>query len=194
MKFYKIKKITTVTNKPIYYLSVKNNGNYFANNLCVHNCDYRGEILVSFKYIFMPEDFVIQFEELDKGFKPLNLLAGINWNKIYRKGDKIAQLVAEKTNECNYTFVSELSATVRGEGGHGSTDQTPNQEPPPLKSELQGGYAGVSILDAYNSAGGIPVKKRYIDEVREREYHAQQQRPKSSVPLPQKTGIHERAK
>jgi dUTP pyrophosphatase len=158
-----------------------------ANSVGLIDNDYRGEILVSFKYIFQPEDFVIQFEELEKGFKPLNLLAGINWTKVYRKGEKIAQLVAEKTNECNYVFVSELTATARGEGGHGSTGQ---RAAPPLKSEGQHS----TILDAYNKAGGIPIRKRYIDEVREREYLADQAKPKSSAPLPTKTGIQERTR
>lgn len=169
--------------------SVRNYNLLLANSVGVIDNDYRGEILVCFKYVFQPEDFVIQYEEVEKGFKPLNLLAGINWTKIYRKGDKIAQLIAEKTNECNYVFVSELTKTVRGEGGHGSTGQ---RAAPPLKSEVQGAGAGVSILDAYNKGGGVPTKKRYIDEVREREYQQQTSRPKSAAPLPTKTGITER--
>ena len=171
--------------------SVRKYNLLLANSIGVIDNDYRGEILVCFKYIFQPEDFVIQYEEGEKGFKPLNLLAGINWTKIYRKGDKIAQLIAEKTNECNYVFVSELNKTVRGEGGHGSTGRTAH-EPPPLKSESQGAGHGASILDAYNKVGGVPTKKRYIDEVREREYQQEMGRPKSAAPLPTKTGITER--
>jgi dUTP pyrophosphatase len=166
--------------------SVRKYNLILANSIGVIDNDYRGEILVSFKYIFQPEDFVIQYEELEKGFKPLNLLAGINWTKVYRKGDKIAQLIAEKTNEANYVFVSELTPTARGEGGHGSTGQ---QAAPPLKSEQQ---QHSTILDAYNKTGGVPTRKRYIDEVREREYLADQAKPKSSIPIPQKTGINER--
>ncbi len=165
--------------------SVRKYNLVLANSIGLIDNDYRGEILVSFKYILQPEDFVIQFQEEEKGYKPLNLLAGVNWTKIYRKGDKIAQLVAEKTNECNYVFKSELTATARGEGGHGSTGQ---QAIPPLKSEGQVS----TILEAYNKTGGIPIKKRYIDEVREREYLADQARPKSSAPLPTRTGIQER--
>lgn len=167
--------------------SVRKYNLVLANSIGVIDNDYRGEILVSFKYIFQPEDFVVQYEELENGYKPLSLVAGINWSKVYRKGDKIAQLIAEKTNECNYVFASELTATARGEGGHGSTGQKVNIAPP-LKSELQHS----TILDAYNKIGGVPTRKRYTDEVREREYLADQNRPKSSMPMPQKTGIQER--
>lgn len=162
-----------------------------ANSVGVIDNDYRGEILVSFKYVFMPEDFVIEFENIVKTegeyvgtthSKPLGLLAGINWTKVYRKGDKIAQLVAEKTNPVNYVFVSELTATARGDGGHGSTGQQVTSQP-----EIAGGLA-----DLYSKAGGVPVKKRYIDQVREREGMTTPSKPPSGQLLPQRTGIQER--
>lgn len=163
--------------------SVRKYNLVLANSIGLIDNDYRGEILVSFKYIFQPEDFVVEFVEMDgnRGFRPTGLLAGINWTRIYRKGDKIAQLVAEKTNPINFVFSTELTATARGEGGHGSTGQ--QAAPPP---EIPGGLA-----DIYNKAGGIPVKKRYIDQVRERERMEDMGRPHSNQPqLP--TGIRER--
>ncbi len=166
--------------------SVRKYNLLLANSIGVIDNDYRGEILVSFKYIFQPEDFTITFQEEEKGYKPIGLMAGLNWGKVYRKGDKIAQLIAEKTNECNYVFVSELTATARGEGGHGSTGQQATI--PPLKSEGQHS----TILDAYNKAGGVPTRKRYIDEVREREYLADQAKPRGNTVIPQRTGINER--
>ena len=160
--------------------SVRKYNLVLANSVGLIDNDYRGEILVSFKYIFQPEDYVIEFEELEKGYKPTGLLGGINWTKIYRKGDKIAQLVAEKTNPVNYVFVSELTATARGESGHGST----GQHAPPV--EIPGGLA-----DIYNKAGGIPVKKRYIDQVKEREHLDNTSRHTSNAPT-LSTGIRER--
>ncbi|HOT88359.1 MAG TPA: hypothetical protein PLC59_00100 [Bacteroidales bacterium] len=160
--------------------SVRKYNLVLANSIGLIDNDYRGEILVSFKYIFQPEDFVINYEEAEKGFRPLNLLAGINWTKVYRKGDKIAQLVAERTNPINFVFTTELSETSRGEGGHGSTGQRVESQ-----EEIQGGLASI-----YNKTGGVPVKRRYIDQVRERE-RLEDNRPRSNQPiLP--TGIRER--
>ena len=161
--------------------SVRKYNLVLANSIGLIDNDYRGEILVSFKYIFQPEDFVIEFEELEKGYKPTSLLSGINWTRIYRKGDKIAQLVAEKTNPINFVFTTELTATVRGEGGHGSTDQPANTTLEP--------YSG--LADLYHKSGGIPIQKRYIDRVRERERMEDQRRSKAAAaPIP--TGIRER--
>jgi dUTP pyrophosphatase len=160
--------------------SVRKYNLVLANSIGIIDNDYRGEILVSFKYIFQPEDFVIEFEELEKGYKPTSLLGGINWTNVYRKGDKIAQLVAEKTNPINFVFTAELTITARGEGGHGSTGQKANTTLEP--------YNG--LADLYNKAGGIPTQKRYIDRVKERE-RMSESRPVSNTPvLP--TGIRER--
>jgi len=41
--------------------------------------------------------------------------------KLYKKGDKIAQLVIEKTEYANFVETSELDETERGSGGFGST-------------------------------------------------------------------------
>jgi len=46
MKFVKIKEITPAKTEPVYHLKVDKNHNFFANNLCVHNCDYTGEIKI----------------------------------------------------------------------------------------------------------------------------------------------------
>jgi len=40
MEFTKVKSIKKVESEPIYHLTIKNNHNFFANNLLVHNCDY----------------------------------------------------------------------------------------------------------------------------------------------------------
>ena len=156
-----------------------------ANSIGLIDNDYRGEILVSFRYIFQPEDFVIEFDPMEGGgFKPKSLLGGINWSKVYRKGDKIGQLVSEDTDECNYVFVPELTKTDRGEGGHGSTGQQANI-PPQSKEEP------FSLGDRYNQAGGIPIRKRYSDEMKERERVEGSQKSTNKINLPP-PGIHER--
>lgn len=171
--------------------SVRKYNLVLANSIGLIDNDYRGEILVSFKYICQPEDFVVEYEEVvdSEGkilyIRPTGILGGINWTKVYRKGDRIAQLVAEKTNPVNYTFVSELTATARGEGGHGSTGQQA-QDQTQSQQDSAGGLASL-----YNKTGGVPVRKRYIDQVKERERMEDMGRPPSGTPL-LPTGIRER--
>ncbi len=43
-KFVKIKSISKSQPQDIYHLTVKNNHNFFGNNLCLHNCGYTGEL------------------------------------------------------------------------------------------------------------------------------------------------------
>ena len=40
MKYVKIKTIKKIEGKKIYHLTIKNNHNFFGNNLLLHNCDY----------------------------------------------------------------------------------------------------------------------------------------------------------
>jgi dUTP pyrophosphatase len=68
-----------------------------CNSVGVIDSDYRGEIMVRFRY------------HLD--------------GPTYKIGDKIAQLIIQKYENVSYTEVSELSDSVRGSGGFGSTGQ-----------------------------------------------------------------------
>ncbi len=40
---------------------------------------------------------------------------------VLRRGDRIAQLVVQRVEQATFVEVEELPASVRGEGGHGST-------------------------------------------------------------------------
>lgn len=100
MKYIKIKSIKPVKSEPVYHITVEKNHNFFANKLCVHNCDYTGEI----KIILInhgDEDFTINH------------------------GDRIAQGVicsVLNTNIIKLNRVSEITEnTGRGNGGFGST-------------------------------------------------------------------------
>ena len=44
MRYVKIKEINESGVDSVYHLTVEKNHNFFANKLCVHNCDYRGEV------------------------------------------------------------------------------------------------------------------------------------------------------
>lgn len=61
------------------------------------DADYRGEVLVT----------MWTFGDLDR--------------HVVQDGDRIAQLVVARLAPVNVLEVTELSPTVRGEGGHGST-------------------------------------------------------------------------
>lgn len=145
--------------------SVRKYNLLLANSIGLVDNDYRGEILVCYKYVWQPEDMFIMES-------PTNRLIGeLNRNKIYKKGDKVAQLVASQTIPSVYEFVSELDQTVRGEGGFGHTDtKTLGVTPPsPVAQPKEAKPAGGYIAELYRQAGGIPVKQRYIDEVKQRE-------------------------
>ncbi len=67
-----------------------------CNSVGVIDSDYRGEIMVRFR---------------------------VGGDKLYKVGDKIAQLIIQKYEEVSYTEVTDLSDSVRGSGGFGSTGQ-----------------------------------------------------------------------
>lgn len=96
MKFTKIKSIRRVESEKVYHMTVQKNHNFFGNNLCLHNCGYRGEILIIL---------------LNTGDVPFKI----------ETGDRIAQGVVNKLPSVNIVEVEDLDETDRGEGGFGST-------------------------------------------------------------------------
>lgn len=173
--------------------SVRKYNLVLANSIGLVDEDYRGELLISFKYIWQPEDLLMESVNMkaegetdDQWTFTGKIIGGINWTKVYRKGDKIGQLVGEGTNPLNFVFVSELDTTARGTGGHGSTDTPKPQQP--FDAEHT---AGKTLSQLYQEAGGVPTKKRYIDQVKERE--GQLAAPVTSGKVyPTRTGIQER--
>lgn len=100
MKYVKIKKINKSENESVYHLTVEKNRNFFANKLCVHNCDYLGEIKVI-----------------------LINLSGDDYQ--INHGDRIAQGVFNNVAGPNITDLIEIDEitkeTKRGDGGFNST-------------------------------------------------------------------------
>lgn len=82
--------------------SISNTSQWLANSVGVIDSDYRGEIRVRMKSSF------------DKTKYARN-------EKKYQVGDRLAQMVIMKLPEVKYEEVEELSDTVRGSGGWGST-------------------------------------------------------------------------
>jgi dUTP pyrophosphatase len=97
MKYTKIKKIEKTNSKPIYHLTVEKNHNFFGNNLCLHNCGYRGEIQAT--------------------FKKTNGLDSLK----YKVGERGAQIIIIPYPQIQFIETDELSDTDRGQGGFGST-------------------------------------------------------------------------
>ena len=76
--------------------SIRNKGLIMTNSVGTVDSDYRGEVTVSFKYI-----------------------AGADY---YNVGARIAQILFVPVLQAELIEVEELSETIRGEGGHGSTN------------------------------------------------------------------------
>jgi len=123
-------------------------------NLVLANCiglidaDYRGEVLLRFKYIWQPEDYRIRTDNLFEG--------NVNSTKLYNNGDKVCQLKVTKVENVEFVLVDELDSTTRGEGGFGSTD---------TKQQVK------NIADLYeiNNNSVVQPQKKYIDTIKERE-------------------------
>jgi len=107
-----------------------------ANGIGLCDSDYRGEYLVRFKYVFQPEDLEIVVnpnqeitggdmirEKLAEELVTLKtiIVGRVNQERIYKKGDRVCQLVVEPTVEAEWVKVEDLDKTERA-GGFGSTD------------------------------------------------------------------------
>jgi dUTPase len=131
-------------------------------NLVLANCiglidaDYRGEVLLRFKYIWQPEDYTI---------RPDGLLQGnVNYTKLYNKGDKICQLKVTKLENVEFVLVNELDSTNRGEGGFGSTDVKKAEKAEIAQIQMS------KMEELYNNLGGVPTPtKKYSQLINERE-------------------------
>ena len=123
-------------------------------NLVLANCiglidaDYRGEVLLRFKYIWQPEDYRIRTDNLLEG--------NVNSTKLYNKDDKVCQLKVTKVENVEFVLVDELDSTTRGEGGFGSTD---------TKQQVK----NIAELYEINNNSVVQPQKKYIDTIKERE-------------------------
>lgn len=95
MKYVKIREIRKVDSEPVYFINVDKNKNFIANDFCLHNCGYRGEL----KFKFW----------------------GDREKDIYKVGDRIGQLVIVPIPQIEWEEADTLSESDRGENGFGST-------------------------------------------------------------------------
>ena len=129
-------------------------------NLVLANCiglidaDYRGEVLLRFKYNWQPEDYRIRTDNLLEGH--------VNFTKLYNKGDKVCQLKVTKVENVKFELVDELDSTNRGDGGFGSTD---NKSTENTKQQVK----NIAELYEINNNNVVIPQKKYIDAIKERE-------------------------
>jgi dUTP pyrophosphatase len=146
-----------------------------ANSVGLVDNDYRGMVICRFKYIWQPEDYRLVTQGEGESLNEITRLIGVvNPNKIYKKGDKIAQLVVEPTVMADWELVDDLSSTQRGTGGFGSTDSKKGkplvevfqEEAKKFEAGRESGEA--SILKKYQEVGGIPTPPPYMERMKER--------------------------
>ena len=85
-----------------------------CNSVAVGDNDYRGDYKLRFKYIAQPEDMV--YDEKSK-----RASCRINYDKIYRMNDRIAQITACRMENIDWEEDRRLEETLRKDGGFGST-------------------------------------------------------------------------
>lgn len=85
-----------------------------ANSVPIIDAGYRGTIKLRFKYIMQPSDLVTNID---------GLLTRVALHKIYRKGDKIAQVAWVKREGHLIKVSDELPSSQRATGGFGSSGQ-----------------------------------------------------------------------
>jgi len=82
---------------------------------------YRGKLILRYRYNYQPTD--LQFSCDASGGLADCLGITVNYSKIYKAGDAIAQLVPMPNVPIEWNWVDKLDDTARGDGGFGSTDQ-----------------------------------------------------------------------
>jgi dUTPase len=130
-------------------------------NLVLANCiglidaDYRGEVLLRFKYIWQPEDYLVRIDKLLEGY--------INSTKLYNKGDKVCQLKVTKVENVEFVLVDELDSTNRGDGGFGSTDVKKKDN---VMTESK---KSTTIEELYANSNKSETPKKYSQLIAERD-------------------------
>jgi dUTPase len=130
-------------------------------NLVLANCiglidaDYRGEVLLRFKYIWQPEDYRIRTDNLLEGY--------VNSTKLYNKGDKVCQLKVTKVENVEFVLVDELDSTNRGDGGFGSTDVKKKDN---VMTESK---KSTTIEELYANSNKSETPKKYSQLIAERD-------------------------
>lgn len=166
-----------------------------ANAIGLIDNDYTGMLICRFNYVWQPNDLLyIPTPDGNTTGISARIVGLPKFDKMYKKGDKIAQLVFEKTLNVEFVTVNELPKTNRGSGGFGSTDKAvskplgitaPNTPElstltdkykqsgqPKVRSGLEDeevqNKASGNLMKKYKESGGIEIKSSYSEELKRR--------------------------
>lgn len=92
--------------------SISKTNLFLRNSIGLIDNGYRGTIKLRFGYIFQPIDMIMHGG---------NLICEVDYRKIYKKGDRIGQLIFSKTVDLESLTVGPLNETTRGIGSFGSS-------------------------------------------------------------------------
>ena len=87
-----------------------------ANSVGVVDSGYRDTIKVRFRYVWQPKDLIAQTSKDETQY-----FIQVDPEKVYKKGDKIAQLIWASHNKLYMEFTETLPMSERGYEGFGST-------------------------------------------------------------------------
>lgn len=100
--------------------SLSNKNLQLCNSVGVIDNGFRGNLKARFNYIHQPKDFThLKYVKGDYIYE--NFVTEIDMDKIYKKGDRIGQIVFFKSL-IPELVEGEVSETERGSGGFGSTN------------------------------------------------------------------------
>ena len=113
---------------------------FIKNAPCTIDSDYRGEWKIRFGKIHTPTKFEVVLNKVRNwmGIKDVDatvICSGQDY-KIFQVGDIVGQAIFLRYNNVNIEEVTELSDTVRGEGGFGSTEKLVAEPVPTPELEL----------------------------------------------------------
>ena len=100
---------------------------FIRNAPCTIDADYRGEWKIRFGKIHTPTKFEVVLNKVRNwmGIKDVDatvVCSGQDY-KIFQVGDVVGQAIFLRYDNVNIEEVTELSDTIRGEGGFGSTEK-----------------------------------------------------------------------
>ena len=112
----------------------------FLRNIPVIDSDYRGEWKLRFGKIHTPTKFEVILNKVRNwmGIKDVDatvMCSGQDY-KIFQVGDVVGQAIFLRYDNVNIEEVTELSDTVRGDGGFGSTEKLVAEPAPTPELEL----------------------------------------------------------
>jgi dUTPase len=98
-----------------------------ANSIGLIDRGYMNQVLIRFRYVWQPEDLLVTITSDmiptgDQAIVARRLNGTVNPERLYKKGDRIAQMLPVQTHDIEFELVDELPGIDRG-GGFGSTGE-----------------------------------------------------------------------